>query len=257
MPPRWHPKTPAKNLMSPDEEKPLWQHLDDLRKCLIRSLIAMIIAAALTFSYIQQVMEFLEQPLLHSLPPDRMHLYFTGITDKFMTFFSVGLLISFCVALPYILYQVWNFVSPGLYRHEKRFVFPFVFFSFASFITGIAFAYYVILPAGFDFLIHFGGDRDQPIITLTEYFSFTLKMLLAIGAIFEMPVVLMILGKMGVVTPEFLSHYRRHAFVIISVVAAVVTPTPDILTMLMVMVPMYILYEISIIGVRIVGGKKN
>ncbi|MBI1861810.1 MAG: twin-arginine translocase subunit TatC [Deltaproteobacteria bacterium] len=239
-----------------DDEKPLWQHLDDLRKCLVRSLLAMVVTGGATFSYIDEVMEFLEEPLLKSLPPERMRLYFTGITDKFMTYFTVGVLISFCAALPYILYQVWIFVSPGLYRHEKKFVFPFVFFSFLSFAAGVAFAYYVILPAGFDFLIHFGGDRDQPLITLTEYFSFTLKMLFAIGAIFEMPVVLVILGKLGIVTAEFLSQYRRHAFLVISVIAAIVTPTPDALTMCMVMGPMYVLYEISIIGVRIVGGKK-
>ena len=238
-----------------DEEKPITQHLEDLRKCLIRSLLALVVGAALTFNYIGPVMEFLEEPLLQALPPDRMHLYFTGIADKFMTYFKVGLLLSFCVTMPFILYQIWIFVSPGLYRHEKKFALPFVIFSCLSFLAGVAFAHFVVLPTAFDFLIHFGGDRDQPMITLTEYFAFTLKMLLALGLVFEMPVIMVVLGKFGVVNAPLLKKYRRHAFVAIAVIAAIATPTPDAMSMLMVMMPMYLLYEISIIGVRVVGGK--
>ena len=241
--------------MSADEEKPITQHLEDLRKCLIRSLLGMVAGAILTFNYISPVIEFLEQPLLQALPPDRMHLYFTGIADKFMTYFKVGLLMSFLVSMPFILYQVWIFVSPGLYRHEKKFALPFVIFSFVSFVAGTAFAYYVVLPTGFDFLIHFGGDRDQPMITLTEYFGFTLKMLFALGLVFEMPVVMVVLGKFGIVNASMLSNYRRHAFIAIAVISAIATPTPDAMSMCLVMFPMYLLYEISIIGVRLVENR--
>src|SRR3989338_53861 len=220
----------------PGEETPLWQHFDDLRRCLIRSIVALVIGMAITYRYIDQVMRFLEELILKHLPPERMHLYFTGITDKFMTYLTVGLLVSFCLTSPFILYQVWLFIQPGLHRHEKKFAAPFVFFSVLSFFAGAVFAYYLVLPAGFNFLLHFGGDRDQPIITLSEYFSFTLKMIVSIGLVFEIPVVLIILGRLGVVTAPFLSHYRRHAFVAISIVAAIATPSPDALSMVMVMV---------------------
>ncbi len=238
--------------MAGDEEKPLWQHLDDLRKCLIRSLLALIVGVALTFRYIEPVMRFLEAPLIKYLPVDNQHLYFTGITDKFMTYFTVGLLVSFCLTSPFILHQVWLFISPGLYRHEKRFAIPFVFFSVLSFFLGGAFAYYIVLPTGFEFLINFGGGEEKPIITLSEYFSFTLKMMGAIALVFEMPVVLVVLGKLGIITAAFMQHYRKHAFILISVLSAVVTPSPDALSMVMVMAPLYVLYEISIVGVRLV-----
>lgn len=235
------------------DEKPLWQHLDDLRRCLTRCLSALLIGLVLVFRYIDKVMEFLEAPLVRYLPAERQHLYFTGVTDKFMTYLKVGCLVSFCLTSPFILYQVWLFVSPGLYRHEKRFAIPFVFFSLLSFAIGIAFAYYVILPTGFEFLMNFGSNRDVPMITLGEYFSFTLKMMVALGLIFEMPVVIVILGKLGIVTASGLAHYRRHAFVVISLVSAIATPSPDAISMILVMVPLVVLYEISIMAVRFVS----
>jgi sec-independent protein translocase protein TatC len=151
---------------------------------------------------------------------------------------------------PYLFYEIWKFASPGLYRRERRFLLPFVGFGSGAFIAGICFAFYLVIPTGYKFLIQFGSPNERAIITLTEYFSLTLKLMLALGLIFELPVIFVLLAKFGLVTAKQLSGYRRHAFVASAVVSAVATPTPDAFTMILVMAPLYLLYEVSIIAVR-------
>lgn len=231
---------------------PLWEHLDQLRAGLIRSLIAVLAGCILTYSFIETIMVFLEKPLLDVLPAGQAHLYYTGLTDKFVVYLKVTVMSSVLLLSPYLLYEVWRFISPALHRNEKRFLIPFLFFGSVSFFLGLGFAYTIVIPFGYKFLVEFGSPTEQAIITLTEYFSLTLKLLFALGFVFELPVVLVLLGKFGIVDSAFLEKHRRHAFLIASVVAAVATPSPDALTMLLVLFPLYLLYEVGILGVRLV-----
>lgn len=232
---------------------PLGDHLEELRKRLFYSVIALGLGLIVTYNYCDALILWLEQPLLKILPEGNKHLYFTGLTDKFMIYFQVSLLADVALMSPFLIYQLWKFVAPALHSNEKRFVFPFVLFATISFITGIAFAYYIVVPFGYAFLLEFGGEQDRAIITLTEYFSLTLKLLFAVGLVFEVPVVLVLLGKFGIVNAAFLAHNRRFAVVGSALIAAIATPSPDAFTMFIVMVPLYLLYEISIIGVRLVA----
>lgn len=241
--------------MSPQDsdgskQMPLWQHLDELRSSLIRSLIAILIGIVLTYSFSTPLIHFLERPLLNVLPNESAHLYFTGITDKFFIYVQISLLAAIILVYPYLMFEAWKFVSPGLKQKEKRFAIPFILFGTCAFIVGVAFAYYLVLPYGYRFLIEFGSPSDKPIITLKDYFSLTLKMLVGIGLIFETPVVLLLLAKFDIVRKETLIKNRKIAFALSAVVAAVITPSPDAFTMILVWIPFYLLYELSIVGVR-------
>jgi len=229
---------------------PLWEHLDDLRQGLIRALAVVGVGFAVCYAYIDPIIVFLEQPLLDLLPEGNRHLYFTGLTDKFFVYLKVSFLASACIASPYLLFELWRFVSPALYKNERRFAGPFIFLGSISFFIGMAFAYYIVIPYGYKFLLEFGSPTDQAIITLTEYFSLTLKLMLAMGLIFEVPVVMVLLGKFGIVNADVLARNRHYAFFVSSIVAAIATPSPDAVTMLLVMVPLYLLYELGLIGVR-------
>lgn len=239
------------------EEMPFWKHLEQLRGVLVRCLLILIFGFAIVYSYSEQVMTFLEGPLLRALPEGRRQLYFTGITDKFMVYFKVSLFGSLTVTAPLWLYQVWKFVAPALYLHERRYVLPFLALGTLGFFGGLAFGFFLVLPASYDFLLHFGGPSEIPLITMTEYFSLTLQLLLACGVLFELPVLLMLLAAIGIVTPAFLRHYRGHAFVALAFLAAILTPSPDAFTMLIVLVPLWLLYEISIWLVQWVIGRPH
>lgn len=236
---------------NPDEEKRmlLWEHLDELRSGLIRSLLAIGLVLIVTYYYCEPIVRFLEQPLLDILPPGES-LYYTGIGDKFFIYLKVSIIASVFIVSPYLLFEIWKFIAPALYREERRFAFAFVIMGSIAFVVGAAFAYYVVIPFGYKFLLNFGSGEEKAIITLTEYFGLTLKMLLALGIVFELPVLLILLARFGIVDEALLVKNRRLAFVAASVVSAIATPSPDAFTMLIVLFPLYFLYEISIIGVR-------
>ncbi|MCB0405881.1 MAG: twin-arginine translocase subunit TatC [Bdellovibrionales bacterium] len=250
-------ETAPKALNNPNSEEelrmPLWQHLDELRSAIIRVLLVLGVLVAVLFNYSEHVIVLLEKPLLDVLPEGNRQLYFTGIADKFMIYIKVSIIAALAVGSPYILFEVWRFVAPALYKHERRLVLPFMLFGTLSFVGGIVFAYYIVMPYSYDFLINFGSSTDQAIITLTEYFGMTTKLLLALGLVFELPACMILLALLGVLEAGVLEKYRRYAVLGISILAAVITPSPDALTMLIVMVPLYLLYEISIIGVRLVS----
>lgn len=237
-----------------DRSMPLWQHLDELRAALVRSLIAILIAFCVTYYYSDFIVRFLEQPLLDILPAENQKLYFTGIADKFFIYLKVSIIAAIALASPYLFYQIWWFIAPGLKPAERKFAGPFVLFATTTFLMGVAFAYYLVIPYGYKFLIEFASDSDhQAMITIGEYFSLTLKLILAIGLVFEVPVLLVLLGKLGIIDAKILAKNRRFAFVVSSIIAAIATPSPDAFTMILVLVPLYLLYEVSIIGVGIVN----
>jgi len=233
---------------------PLTGHLDELRSSIIRVIVAFFIAVIVTYSFSEPIVAFLEKPLLGVLPEGETHLYFTGLADKFLVYIRVSILAAFTLISPLILFEVWKFISPALYKHEKRLAIPFIFFGSFSFVLGLAFAYYVLIPYSYQFLINFGSENDKAIITLTEYFKLTVKFLLSMGLVFELPVALIILGMLGVIEADMLSRNRRYAIALIAVASAFITP-PDVFTMVIVMGPLWLLYEASILGVRLVAKK--
>jgi sec-independent protein translocase protein TatC len=229
---------------------PVWRHLEELRTVLVRTLIAISFGFCLTYYFSEQVMRFLEAPILNSLPVGSQHLYFSGLTDKFMTYLKVSLYASLALTSPYILMQVWKFVAPGLKENERKWIAPFLGMGTVAFVAGLAFGYYVVLPGGYHFLVNFGGPNEKPLINIADYFGLTLQLLFCMGILFELPVVLMLLGKLGVIKREWLIQFRPHAYVGLAVAAAILTPTPDAFTMLLVLVPLLLLYEFSVQMIR-------
>lgn len=159
------------------------------------------------------------------------------------------------LASPVIFWQIWAFIAPGLYRHEKRVVLPFSLLSSICFLGGAAFGYYVVFPPAFRFLMGYTTDFLSALPTVTEYFSLSLRLLIAFGVIFELPVFMVLLAKLGIVDQPFLSRNRKYAFLLSFIIAAILTPTPDVVNQLLMAVPLVILYEVSIVAVRLFGRK--
>lgn len=160
------------------------------------------------------------------------------------------------LASPVIFWQVWKFVAPGLYKHEKRLLLPFSFLSSVCFLGGAAFGYYVVFPPAFRFLLGYSADFLSPMPTVNEYFSLSLRLLIAFGIIFELPILMVLLAKIGIVDVAFLNRNRKYAILINFVIAAILTPTPDIVNQMLMGVPLLILYEISVVAVWVFGRKK-
>ncbi len=242
---------------SQDVAQPLSLHLEDLRNILVRSLVAIAVALVFTFRQSDYILQFLQRPLLRYFPVDQQFLYFTGIADKFVVSMQVSFISALFLTVPYQLYLIWSFVKPGLSANERRYAVPFMVMGTLSFVAGLAFGYYLVIPYGYEFLIGFGdASAQKPLITITEYFPLTLKMLGAVGLLFELPVVLTLLGALGIISPIMLSTYRRQAYFALTIAAAILTPSPDAVTMLMVAVPLCGLYELSILGVKLVSKKR-
>ncbi|NOX26201.1 MAG: twin-arginine translocase subunit TatC [Deltaproteobacteria bacterium] len=161
------------------------------------------------------------------------------------------------LASPVIFLQIWRFVAPGLYRHEKRVLLPFSLLSALCFLGGVAFGFLVVFPPAFRFLTSYNTSYLHPMPTVKEYFSLSIRLLIAFGFIFEMPIFMVLLAKMGLVTTSFLRKNRKYAFLFSFIIAAVVTPTPDVVNQTMMALPMVVLYEVSILAIRISGGKRQ
>lgn len=168
---------------------------------------------------------------------------------------KLALAAGILLASPVIFLQVWRFVSPGLYHHEKRVVLPFAFLSAFCFLGGAAFGYFVVFPPAFRFLVGYSGDFLAPMPTVKEYFSLVLRLLIAFGLVFELPVFMVLLAKVGVVDTAFLKTHRRYAVLFAFVIAAVLTPTPDVVNQLLMAIPLVVLYEVSIAAVWLFGRK--
>lgn len=225
-----------------------FEHLGELRRRLIIALVAVGLGACAGLYYAREVYRLVAEPITavfraHGL---ENRLIFTSPTAPLKIYLEIGLLAGLVLAVPVVLWQLWLFVAPGLYRHERRFVLPFIFFASTLFALGVLFAYWVALPLTLDFLIGWGIQDFQAYISINEYLSFALMILLWLGLIFEIPVLIFFLSLIGLVTPGFLWHYFRHAILIIAVLAAAITPTTDIFTMSVFAVPMIALYVVGI-----------
>ena len=237
-----------------DEKKlPLTAHLQELRKRLILSFIAVGGGFALCYTFAEKIFDILAAPLLEMMPQGGS-LIFTSVAEAFFTYMKVAFVAGLILASPFVLYQIWAFVAPGLYRNEKKYVVPFVLAGSFFFALGIFFGYYVALPIGFKFLLGFATDFIKPLPSMKEYLSFSIKFLLAFGLVFEFPVVLVLLARIGVVDARTLARQRKYAILLIFVFAAILTP-PDIVSQVIVALPMIGLYELSILLSRIFGKK--
>jgi sec-independent protein translocase protein TatC len=237
-----------------DEKKlPLTSHLQELRKRLVLSFIAIGIGFALCYALADSLFNILAAPLLKMMPPGGS-LIFTSVAEAFFTYMKVAFIAGLMLSSPFVLYQIWAFVAPGLYRNEKRYVIPFVLAGSCFFAFGILFAYTVAIPVGFKFLLGYATDVIKPMPSMKEYLSFSIKFLLAFGIVFEFPVVLVLLARIGVVRAETLAKKRKYAILLIFVFAAVMTP-PDLISQVLMALPLIGLYELSIVFAKLFGKK--
>jgi sec-independent protein translocase protein TatC len=228
-------------------------HLVELRTRLMHALIAVLAAFVVLFLYPGSgaIYDFLAAPLMQALPPNAKMIA-TGVITPFMVPMKVTALVAFMVALPYVLYQTWAFVAPGLYDHEKKFAVPLIFASTLLFMIGVAFCYYFVFGTVFKFINDFAPKSITPAPDIEAYFSFVITMFMAFGVTFEIPIAVIILVRSGVVSVEKLTHARPYVIVGAFVVAAVVTP-PDVLSQFMLAVPMCLLYEAGLFVSRFIG----
>jgi sec-independent protein translocase protein TatC len=232
----------------------LVDHLTELRDRLIKSAYAIAITTIICFIFHERLFDLVRGPVAAHLPGGG--LVFTNPMDKFLAHMKLAAVGGIILACPAWIYQVWKFVAPGLYAHEKKYSMGFIAAGVLLFITGVSFAYFLVLPMAFEFLFNFGGNVDKPLITISEYMSFFSTMILVFGASFELPLIVVILGVLGLVTSQTLREKRRYAIVGLATVSAVITP-PDVLSMLMLLIPLAVLYEISILVVRLVERKRQ
>ena len=234
-----------------EEKQTFIEHLEELRKRLIISLIAVGIGFGICYIFSKEIFQLLMIPLQKALPKGAT-MIFTTPAEAFFTYFKVALLAGIFAASPVILYQIWLFVAPALYSHEKKYVIPFVISSTLLFIGGAAFGYFIVFPFSFKFLMSFATDLIQPAPRLKESLSFCSMLLFAFGLTFELPLLILFLSKVGVVNARMLARNRKYAIVAIFIVAAILTP-PDVVSQLMMAIPLLILYEAGIWIAKIFG----
>jgi sec-independent protein translocase protein TatC len=240
--------------MGGDEEKPLMSHLVELRKRLIGCAIGVGACFALTYAFSEELFEILAYPLKANLPEgDR--LSYTNLPEMFFVYIKTALVAAVLMAAPFIFYQVWMFVAPGLYRKEKRYLVPFLLASTLLFVGGALFGYFIVFPFGFRFFLGFSNDYIQALPSVKQYFSLSIKLLFGFGIIFELPVVAFFLSRMGILSADLLRRQRKYALLLIFIVAAILTP-PDVITQLMMAGPLMVLYELSVVIVKVAGKKK-
>ncbi len=238
----------AKN---PEEyEAPLTEHLAELRTRLIRSLISIAVFAVIAFTQVDFFFDIFQEPL-NKVFPDLKLVALTP-TESFFTALKISILVGFVLASPFVFYQVWKFIEPALYENEKRLLVPFVLFTTVFFTAGVLFAFFGVLPLAIKFLLTFGYEQlsVDPMLSVSSYISFVIRLLLAFGITFELPVIISLLARLGLVTPETLIKIRPYFIVGIFILAAVLTP-PDVVSQIFLALPLLVFYELSIIAAKI------
>lgn len=240
-------------MSDPEEKSPFTEHLGELRDRLIHAFIAVGVGFVAAYFFKEQLFEILTAPLVTAMAKSgNAKLIYTGLPEAFFTYLKVSLLAGIVLATPVLFYEFWMFVSPGLYREEKKYILPIIILSVIFFIAGASFGYFIVFPYGFQFFLGFTTETIQAMPSMKEYLSFASKMLLAFGFVFELPLVLTFLARMGLVTPSFLTKNRKYALLLFFVAAAIITP-PDVITQIMMAMPLILLYEIGILGAKIFG----
>jgi sec-independent protein translocase protein TatC len=221
-------------------------HLDELRRRLIICLASIVVGFLVAFAFIGRVFEFMMRPLQEVLP-EGGRLIYTEPAEAFLLYMKVAALLGLLLALPMVMLQIWLFVAPGLYTKEKRLAIPFVFFSTAFFLAGALFSHFFVFPWAWRFFAGFSTDYMQFMPKIGPVFGLYVKMALAMGVVFEMPTVVFFLARIGLVTPRFLIRNTKYAVLAIFVIAAVMTPGPDVVSQALMAGPMVVLYGISIL----------
>jgi sec-independent protein translocase protein TatC len=223
------------------------EHLEELRKRIIWSVIAIAVAFFACWNYADKIYGYMQAPIMLALAKNHLEqkLVYLNPTEPFNMYMKIGLIAALFVASPFVLYQVWAFVAPGLYKKEKRYVMPFMVLSVGLFLGGGFFGYKIVYPAALDFLIGY-GKQFTPMITIGEYTDLFLTIIIGLGVVFEMPILVFFLALIGIVSPGFMWKNFRYSILIIFIIAAILTPTTDIMNMCIFAAPMIGLYLISI-----------
>ncbi len=239
-----------------DHKMSLTEHLIELRKRLLRILIALGIGFGICYYYKDLVFDIITKPLTQVLPPNS-HLVYIGVTEAFFVYMKLAFFASLLITSPIILYQIWKFISPGLLSKEKKYVIPFMLSSTLLFLGGVLFGYFIALPPAFEFFVSFNNQYLQAMISFREYLSLFVTFLLGFGLSFELPVFIFFLAKLGIVNAKMLSKHRKYAILLIFISAAILTPSPDALSQILMAIPLMFLYEVSIFVAKFAKKEKE
>jgi sec-independent protein translocase protein TatC len=232
------------------------EHLDELRTRIIYIAISIFVGFLIAFIFIQQLFDFVMKPLQAGLPSGQ-HLIYTEPTEAFVLYLTIAAIAGAVIALPLVMTQVWLFIAPGLYSHEKKMAIPFVVLSSICFIAGAAFSHYVVFPLTWKFFVSFTSDYLTFMPRIEPAFALYIKMILAFGLVFQMPTIVLFLARMGVVTAGFLWRHTKYALLIIVIVSAIVTPDGGGVSLVAMSIPLFFLYLFSIMLAWIFGKKKK
>jgi len=237
-----------------DKNMSLVEHLGELRFRVTRMAYGVFVGMLACWGFSEKIFNFIREPIQQYL--NGGGLVFTAPMDKFMAHIKISFVVGLLLSAPFWLYQIWSFIAPAMYKKEKKLAAGFIFFGTFQFLIGLAFSYFIVLPMAFKFLMTFGGNIDKPMITIDHYLGFVTQTAVVFGLCFQMPVVISFLGLIGVVSQRFLKEKRRYAVVGIAAVSAIAAP-PDALSMILLLVPMWLLYEISIVIVGFLESQKT
>jgi len=240
--------------MNDDKKQSFLSHLEELRERLIKSFIAVGVGCIIGYIFKEELFNLLLLPL-KDLLPEGERLIFTGLPEMFFTYLKTAFIAGILFASPVVFYQIWMFIAPGLYQHEKRYIIPFIFFSTILFVGGALFGYFIVFPLGFKFFLGYSNEYLQALPSVKKYFSLSYKLLLAFGIVFQLPLLIYFMSKMGLVTVDFLRKRRPFAVLMAFIIGAILTP-PDIISQIMMAIPLIVLYEIGII-VSMIGSRKK
>lgn len=240
--------------MVEEEKQPFLGHLEELRKRLIYCAIAAAIGFVICYAFKEELFNILVSPLKEQLSDGSM-MIFTNLTEGFFTYLKTAFVAGILLASPFIFHQIWMFVAPGLYKNERKYIIPFVISSTMLFLGGALFAYFIVFPFGFKFFLGYENEFTQAMPSIKQYFSLAVKLLFAFGLVFEIPVVIFFLSRMGLVTAKLLRKKRKYAILLTFAMAALLTP-PDVVTQCMMAVPLIALYEVGILIAWLTEKKK-
>lgn len=238
-----------------DREQPLMLHLLELRSRLVRAAVSVLVVFAVLSPFMKHIFDLLSQPLMAALPQG-VKMLSTGVVAPFFVPLKVTLFLAFLIALPYVLYQVWAFIAPGLYKREKRLIFPILASSIVMFALGMLYCYFIVFRMVFMFIAGFSPESVNFAPDIDAYFSFVITMFVAFGITFEVPIVVMVLNQMGVASYERMCKIRPYVIVGAFVVAAIVTP-PDVMSQCLLAVPLVVLYQVGLWCVKLFGKKED
>lgn len=233
------------------------EHLKELRKRLMVSASAVFIGFLVSYYYSEELYAILTRPLIPALPEPERFLVFTGVTEPFFIYMKAGFLGGVVLASPVVLYEAWAFVAPALYEAERKWFLSIVFSSLVLFIGGVIFAYFVVFPFGFKYLLTYASEGLRPMLSMGAYFSLVVRLLIAFGLVFQLPLAMLVLSRFGVVTARQFFGWWRYALVMIFVASAILTPTPDVFNQLLMAGPLIILYALGLLAAFLLGKERE